>query len=153
MSIRRIVMLALGVVLAGCHDRHPPNILLIVADTLRADRLATYGNTEGLTPFIDSLTNGAHVFRHAHAESPWTLPSVATILTSRFASQHGVLKRDSVLPDTEVTLAEVLAAHGYVTGCFTANVLMRPQSGLAQGFDEYRVLVSPGDDRKPNAGV
>jgi len=63
------------------------------------------------------------------------------------------VKRDSVLPDTELTLAEVLTAHGYATGAFTANVLMRPQSGLAQGFDEYRVLVSPGDDRKPTAGI
>ena len=58
----------------------------------------------------EELATRAHVFRHAHAESPWTLPSVASILTSRFASQHGVVKRDSVLADSEHYTAELIDA-------------------------------------------
>jgi arylsulfatase A-like enzyme len=118
----------------------PPHVVVIVADTLRADRLGVYGCTLGLTPFLDSYAARGVVFQRAYTASPWTLPSVATLFTSRFPSQHGVVAHDSVLPESELTLAEVLRTRGYATAAFSANGLMRPQGGLGQGFDVFDIL-------------
>ena len=117
-----------------------PNILLVVVDTLRADRLEAYGSHKGLTPFVDSLAERGNVFLHAYAQSSWTLPSVASLFTSRYPSQHGVTSFDSILPDVETTLAEALRQRGYATGGFAANDLISAANGYAQGFDEFGVF-------------
>jgi arylsulfatase A-like enzyme len=138
-------------VCVGC--RHPappppPNVLLVVVDTLRADRLGCYGNHDGLTPFLDSLAARGHLFRRAYAASSWTNPSVASLMTSRYQSQHGVIAFNSVLSDDEVTVAEALHAAGYTTGGFSANGLIGPLLGYGQGFDVYRAhWVQPDEDR------
>ncbi len=118
-------------------------MLLLVADTLRADRLGAYGNTRGLTPFLDSLAERSYVFHDAYAQSPWTSPSVASLLTSRYPSQHGFLDFASLLAGEERSLAEVLAEGGHATAGFTANTLLSRKRGFAQGFDTYRVLATP----------
>src|SRR5262249_24603763 len=91
--------------LSACRSTpsRPPNIVLIVVDTLRADRVGCYDPERRLTPFIDSLARHAYVFRHAYAQSSWTNPSIATILTSRYQSQHGIVSFESNLADNEVT--------------------------------------------------
>jgi arylsulfatase A-like enzyme len=134
-----------------------PNLLLVVVDTLRADRLGAYGNTRGLTPFLDSLAARGTVFRRAYAQSSWTNPSIASLFTSRFPSEHGVVANPRLRPapaDDEVTLAELLREHGYATGAFVANsgmpgVADDPRTaeepiegaGFGQGFEVYRVRV------------
>ena len=142
--MRRLLALCIVAVgeLVGCSraTAPPPNVLLVVIDTLRADRLGTYGGTRGLTPFLDSLAGGAYVFHQAYAQSSWTNPSVASVLTSRFPSQHGVVKFDSRLADSEISVAEVLKDHGYSCGAFLANGLLASRFGFAQGFDEFRAL-------------
>jgi arylsulfatase A-like enzyme len=142
-------LLAIVVCAAAVFSRTaPPNIVLIVIDTLRADRLGANGNGRGLTPFIDSLAARGYVFRNAYAQCSWTNPSVASIMTSRFQSQHGIVAFESVLADSEVTLAEVLKQRGYVTGFFSANGLLAKKFGFAQGYDEFQsLLVRPGDGR------
>jgi arylsulfatase A-like enzyme len=131
----------------GCaRERAAPNILLIVVDTLRADRLGAYGNRRGLTPFIDELAARAYVFRHAYAQSSWTNPSVASLLTSRYQSQHGIITFESVLAESELTLPEILEQRGYMTGFFCANGLISKRMGFAQGYDAFRsILVKETD--------
>lgn len=137
--------------------RERPNLLLIVIDTLRADRLGSYGNQRGLTPFLDSLAARGTVFRRAYAQSSWTNPSVASLFTSRFPSEHGVTAppRNRPAPaDGEVTIAELLRDHGYATGAFVANAGMPGLSddprradepienaGFGQGFEAYRLNI------------
>jgi arylsulfatase A-like enzyme len=133
-------ILAVLLVLAGCGmsaPARPPNVLLIVIDTLRADRLGCYGNPDGLTPFIDALAARGTLFRRAYAPSSWTNPSVASLFTSRWQSQHNIVEYGSVLGEAEVTLAETLRAAGYVTGGFLANGLLAPKYGFNRGFDAY----------------
>ena len=125
-------------IVAGCGRKPPPHVILIVVDTLRADRLGAYGSQRGLTPFLDQLAHRGTVFRNAYAASSWTCPSVASLFTSRYPSQHKVIALDSRLPDSEVTLAEILAARGYVTLGFTANMLLGDSLGYAQGFREWK---------------
>jgi arylsulfatase A-like enzyme len=127
--------------LGGCGSHGRPNLLVVLVDTLRADRLGAYGSTAGLTPFLDSLAARGHVVRLAYAQSSWTAPSVASLLTSRYQSQHGVVALDSVLADAEVTLPEVLQEAGYATAGYSANAVIGPKLGYAQGFGAFRAFL------------
>ena len=128
---------------AGCaKSQPPPNIVLIVVDTLRADRIGAAGNPRAITPFIDSLAARGYVFHNAYAPSSWTNPSVASILTSRYQSQHGIVTFESVLADSELTLPEVLKARGYTTGFFCANGLIAKRMGFSQGYDKYSSILT-----------
>src|SRR5262245_46845222 len=100
----------LGLAVAACRGTRqpPPNVVMIVVDTLRADRLGAYGNRRGLTPFLDSLAQRGVLFDNASAPSSWTVPSVASLLTSRYPSQHHVVTFGSRLAEEEVTFAERL---------------------------------------------
>ena len=155
-AVRRQRSCLIGLCLAGCATLStcaappPPNILLLVVDSLRADRLDFYRTGRELTPFLASLATHATVFWNAYAQSSWTLPSVASLWTSRYQSQHRVLGFNSGLAESEDTLAEVLKQHGYVTACFSANVLLA-KSGFAQGFDHYKYF--PNADQSGPAPV
>jgi arylsulfatase A-like enzyme len=135
-----ILTLALA---AGCAPPAPPkdapNLLLIVADTLRADRLGCYGSTRGLTPFLDELATRSTVFHRAYAQSSWTEPSVGSLFTSRFPGQHGATFWHSSLAPGARTLAEVLHAHAYDTGGWSGNSLIAPRGGFARGFDYFHL--------------
>lgn len=121
----------------------PPNVILVVVDTLRADRVGVYGNTRGLTPFIDELATRGTVFANAYAPSSWTVPSVASLFTSRYPTQHQVTTIDAKLAEAEITLAEKLDAGGYQTGGFTANYRLWETLGYGQGFQRWQVMMSP----------
>jgi arylsulfatase A-like enzyme len=114
-----------------------PNLLVILVDALRADRLGAYGSTRGLTPFLDSLAARGVVFQHAYSAAPWTNASVASLFTSRHVWQHGVTSPGAVLADSEVTVAEALRDHGYATAARTANFLIGQSNGFTQGFASY----------------
>jgi arylsulfatase A-like enzyme len=133
----------------------PPNMVVILVDTLRADRLGVYGNQRGLTPFMDELASRGTVFTNAYAPSSWTCPSVASLFTSRFASQHGVNDFDAKLADSEVTFAEVLTDRGYVAGGFSANLRMQGTYGYGQGFAEWHAYMGSHDGNgiKPRGKV
>src|SRR5262249_56902134 len=111
-----------------------------------ADRLGSYGSKRGLTPFLDSLAARGIVFQHAYAQSSWTNPSVASLFTSRFQSQHGVVGFASRLPESEITLAEALHGAGYATAAFSGNGLIGRNVGFDQGFDEYQALWQSAPD-------
>jgi arylsulfatase len=147
MPVRPGLALVALLALAACGGRRPPDIVVVVVDTLRADRLGCYGSGQGLTPFLDSLAARGHLFRHAYAQSSWTNPSVASLLTSRYQSQHGVVAFGSVLAADELTLPEVLQQAGYATGAFSANGVLAGKLGYQQGFDVYHAhLVHRSDE-------
>jgi arylsulfatase A-like enzyme len=126
----------------GCEGRtRTPNILVVVADTLRADRIGAYGNTRGLTPFLDSLAARGFVFHNAIATSCWTNPSIASLFTSRYPWQHGTVSLTGVLAQSEATLTELLRAQGYLTAGWSANPLLWIKGGWDQGFDHYEAPV------------
>jgi arylsulfatase A-like enzyme len=68
-----------------------PNIVLIVADILRSDRLPFYGYDRIKTPFLSDLAARSILFQHAWSTAPWTAPARASIFTSLYPFQHGVM--------------------------------------------------------------
>ncbi|QDU66048.1 sulfatase [Engelhardtia mirabilis] len=135
----------------------PPSILLVVCDTLRRDALGAYGATAASatrpgTPHIDDLATRAQRFDAAFSAAPWTLPSVAAILTGRPTREHGARNAgegkltgiDPGLP----TLAGILGQAGYRTGAVVTNPYLAPSFGLGRGFDDYVHLREPGRGRK-----
>lgn len=120
----------------------PPNILLIVVDTLRADHVGLYGHERETTPNLDRLAADGSFFRRAYAQSSWTLPSMTSLLTGLLPHRHGVgrdpdvARRFGRLAPEIPTLAEQLLAVGYATGAIVNNVFLAPEFGLQRGFGE-----------------
>ena len=107
------------VVITSCRGRaERPNIVLVIVDTLRADALGCYGSPEGLTPNIDRLAAGGVRFDRLVAQASWTAPSIATILSSRYPSEHGEGARRLAVGVDPVTIAETFARRGYRTAAF-----------------------------------
>ncbi|MFO0984527.1 MAG: sulfatase [Planctomycetota bacterium] len=111
----------------------PALILMIVIDTLRHDHVGGE-----LTPVLNALARRSLVFANARTTSSWTGSSVASMFTSRFPTEVGVLARDDVLGPTAVTLAEALRAGGnYECAGITTNTNAGDKLGIAQGFDSF----------------
>ncbi len=122
---------------SSTQTKPPRGIILISLDTLRADHLGIYGYHRNTSPSIDAFAKESIVFEHAVVQSPWTLPSHMSIMTSLYPSFHGVTKRTERLADEHVTLAELLREGGYRTAAFTDGGYMRAVFGFNQGFDFY----------------
>ena len=146
-SIPLSISILLGLGLAGC-DSSPQvpvikrDIFLLVVDTLRVDHLSLYGYERPTSPHLDRLAESAIVFEDVVATAPWTLPSVASVLTSLYPGVHGVRASahaegmTALRPEVE-TLAEVLAREGYRTAAIQTNPwLVDDAHGIARGFEE-----------------
>lgn len=113
------------------------NVVLIVLDTLRADHLGTYGYERPTSPEIDRLGREGVVFEHAVAQGPWTKPSVVSLLTGRYAHEHGVRAEHDALGADVDTLTRTLQSHGFHTAAFTSNPWVTPEFGFDNGFDHF----------------
>ena len=114
-----------------------PNIVLIVADTLRADHLGVYDYLRPTSPNLDAWAEGGVVFQRAYSTSSYTPPGVAGIMTSRFPSELGIVSINSHLPDDVPTLAQVLSDRGFLTAAFIGNYVLRRKTGFYRGFQVY----------------
>ncbi len=115
----------------------PVDVLIITIDTLRADSLEPYGAIDTLTPNIARFAEQAVVYESATTPITVTRPAHGSIFTGLYPDQHGVLHNGYVLPDEELTLAEILKGQGYQTAGFVGVRLLGLPSGLGQGFDEF----------------
>ena len=111
------------------------NILIIVVDTLRADRMSLYGYHRPTTPYISRLAEHALVVDGAISHSPWTLPSMATLFTSTYESVHQLSMHptknsvSSLSPDF-MTMAEYFRERGYRTAAITTQPWVSPDTGF-----------------------
>jgi arylsulfatase A-like enzyme len=123
----------------GCsRPAAPPNLILIIVDTLRADQLGVYGGPEGVSPEIDGLAAGGIRFARVIAPCTWTRPSIGAMLTSRHPRALGLYEESQeMLADRFPTLAEALRARGYATLGVTANPNINSYFGFDRGFDAY----------------
>lgn len=141
---------------AGCRinvpsssSERPPNIVVYLADTLRADHLSAYGYGIDTSPGLVEFAREGVVFEQAYSHAPWTKPSVASLFTgvrplvhrasiSSWDFEHLMQQQVQTLRPKFQTLAEALKAQGYSTGYFLTNPHSQKEFGFAQGFDHYR---------------
>ena len=112
------------------------NLLFVVLDTVRKDRLGPYGHERETTPTLDRFAQGATVFESAVAPAPWTLPVHASLFTGRYPSHHEATQESPYL-EADRTLATLLGAAGYDTACYSSNAWITPYTGLTDGFDDH----------------
>jgi arylsulfatase A-like enzyme len=130
-----------SLLLGGCTREAPPDLIVIVVDTLRADHLGCYGYGRPTSPNLDQFAADGILFENAFAQSSWTSPSIASLFTSLYPSAHGVTTFASALPAALPTMAEVLQRQGFKTSGLSANfVHIIKRKGFARGFDTFAEL-------------
>jgi arylsulfatase A-like enzyme len=139
--------------IGGDNGATQPNIIVFLADTLRADHLGCYGYPSETTPFLDELAQEGVVFEQYVSSSTWTKPALGTMFTGVPPRVHqanidsGIdinanapqKNQVQILKDRFITLAETLRELGYSTGYLQANVHGRLEAGYGQGFDFSRI--------------
>jgi arylsulfatase A-like enzyme len=145
--------LAVSTVLAARPALRPPNVVLILIDTLRRDHLPVYGYAKDTAPFLRELAARGVVFDAAHSVSAWTPPAAASLFTSLYPFEHGVVrgvalaKRQERLKGVEIELArlphaaetipEALRRRGYSTWAIAENPNITVEMGFDQGFQNF----------------
>jgi arylsulfatase A-like enzyme len=112
-------------------------VVVVVIDSLRADHLHHAGDPRPLSPRLDLLAAQATRFSQAHAASPWTTPSVMSLLTGLVPASHHVDKNDRALAAGVQTLAERLQSAGYATAAVMPALTLADHFGFDRGFDEF----------------
>ena len=133
---------------APAHVRH---VVLVTIDTLRADRLGSYGHTAARTPAFDTLARHGTRFARAYATAPITLPSHATILTGRYPPGHGARHNGMAMNAGLPTLQASFKQAGFETAAFVSAFPLDRRFGLDRGFDAYDDELPRGaDGRRQN---
>ncbi len=125
---------------ASSPDGRPPNIVVYLVDTLRADHLGAYGYERPTSPFLDAMSTEAVIFDDAMAQSGWTKTSVASILTGLAPRAHGMFDRNDSFSPEAVTMQKLLGQHGYQTYAVVTNINLTSRFGFDIGFDTHEFL-------------
>ncbi len=139
------------------------NIVFLVIDTLRADHLPFYGYDVDTAPFLSSLASKSVVFENAFSASSTTAPAMASVFTSVYPSQHGVVmgmqatKRlvqmqnksyqdlsINKIPANLLTLGEMMKERGFKTYGVADNLNIDHQIGYIEGFDRFQTFPYEG---------
>ncbi|OPL17948.1 MAG: hypothetical protein AVO35_07250 [Candidatus Aegiribacteria sp. MLS_C] len=119
-----------------------PSVVLVIIDTLRADHLSCYGYRRDTSPVLDSLAEAGVMMENVTAQSSWTLPATASIMSGQTPVSHGagmdvptgrVFGMDPEMP----LLAMVMNDNGYATAGFFNVYLLSGDFGFHRGFDLF----------------
>ena len=129
----------------GAVSKNDFNIVLITIDTLRVDHLSCYGYEHNTSPNMDNIADRWIIYKNAIAPCSWTAPSMASLFTSLYPINHGVIhgvfykpkEAKHIISDELITLAEILKAHGYTTFGVSSNLQLNKKRGFAKGFDYF----------------
>lgn len=132
--------------LSELRERGDTNVVFMLIDTLRADRLGIYGYERPTSRIIDAAARHGVVFENVLSGSTWTKTSMASLWTGTHPVRNGILRYQHVLPDEAVVPAELFKEAGYRTYGIWRNGWVEPNFGFSQGFDVY-VKPLPGAQR------
>ena len=140
------------------HERNDLNLLFVLIDTLRADRLSAYGYARETSPNLDKLAATGLRFAEHMSQSSWTKCSMASLWTGLYPIRTGVTRSPQGLPDEAQMPAEIIREAGFRTAAIWRNGWISPTFGFSQGFEVYhspRSAPSPKLVRKekPTLGV
>jgi len=130
---------------AGGRTSGRPNVVVIVSDALRADRLGCYGAARVKTPNLDALAARGVRANTMYASASWTVPTTASLFTGLYPGSHGLQTYHDRLRDDAVTIASVFHDAGYATGGFSGNPILTAHAGFDAGFQVW----DPEIDRSP----
>lgn len=115
-----------------------PDIIFIVLDTQRADRLGCYGHERPTSPNLDRFAAEGTLFEQAVSPAQWTIPSHASLFTGLYPTSHGVTQSSQSLSASRPHLAEVMKKLGYETVGFCNNPLVGVlNNGFKRGFQTF----------------
>jgi arylsulfatase A-like enzyme len=133
-----LVVLSVGAILLGrlASGPHRPNIVLIVWDTVRGDRVSVNGYPHPTTPRLEELAADGVTFRWCFTPAPWTPPAHASLFTGLLPRSHGLREGMGDRIRTGIPLlAQTLQEAGYETVSVPANPLLSDVTGLNAGFE------------------
>lgn len=133
-------------------ERDDLNVIFILVDTLRSDRLGIYGYERDTSRFMDDLGKHGIIFKHVIAQSSWTKSSMASLWTATNPRKNGILRFNHSLPEDALFPAEVFQQAGFRTAGIWRNGWVAPNFGFGQGFDTYVKPVSSPERRKLQRG-
>ncbi|MEZ4281492.1 MAG: sulfatase [Myxococcota bacterium] len=118
-------------------DRKDLNVLFILTDTLRAQRLHAYGYARETSPTFDYMASTGVRFARHLAQSSWTKCSMASLWTGLYPQRTGVLRSPHATPEGARMPAEILREAGFRTAGLWRNGWVAPSFGFSQGFEVY----------------
>jgi arylsulfatase A-like enzyme len=134
--------------LLALRERSDLNVLFVLVDTLRADRLGSYGYERDTSPNLDALAATGIRFAQQVSQSSWTKCSMASLWTGLYPVRSRVLRAYDVLsPDARMP-AEIFQEAGFRTAAIWRNGWIAPNFGFSQGFEIY---LSPRSERRRRA--
>ena len=104
-------------------ERDDLNVIFILIDTLRADRLGAYGYERATSPNMDALAARGIRFGEVESQSSWTKTSMASLMTARYPERTGIMRAEDALPDEAVLPSEIFSDEGYKTAGVWRNGL------------------------------
>ncbi|MBZ0288890.1 MAG: sulfatase, partial [Anaerolineae bacterium] len=134
--------------------RKQPNVLFVVLDTQRRDRLSAYGAARETSPNLGKFAAQSTVFERAVAAAQWTVPSHMSMFTGLYPGTHQVTQANGQLSGAYPALAEILRGAGYHTVAFCNNPLVGVlNNGLQRGFERFYNYASaapfrPAEERR-----
>lgn len=153
-----VALLSAAMCLPGCDrsERAVPadtvrHVLLVTIDTLRADRVGSYGYAAARTPAMDALALRGARFTRAYATAPITLTSHASLLTGRYPPGHASRHNGLAMRGDVPSIAVAFETAGFDTGAFVSAFPLDRRFGLTRGFDAYDDELPRGaDGRRAN---
>ena len=122
------------------------NVVFLVLDSLRTDRVSAYNDSVDFTEHIDALADSSIVFEKAVTQAPWTLPSHASMFTGQYPWDHRTTQARSYATGDEETFIGQLGEEGYTTGAITPNVWITPHKGMTSDFDTVENFLGSADN-------
>ncbi len=113
------------------------NVLLILVDTLGAKHTSPYNQQLTTSPALKDFAARSLVFKNAYSVAPWTKPSISSMFTSLYPSQHKADRLYVPLDKKYQTLPERMQAKGFKTVGYVSHVMLSEKNGFAQGFNDF----------------
>ncbi len=146
-----VVLVVVAAFLLWPRPGTPRYVFLICLDAVRPDHLGCYGYTRATSPRIDQLAGEGALFEDAITQAPWTLPSIATVLSSTFPCQHGARRTEGTrvaYGGVPLNFVETLNSHGFETSLFTGGLTLNGKVPAAELSEAALDWLSERLDRK-----
>ena len=124
----------------------PKNVVFLVLDSLRKDRLSVYNDEIEFTDALQALADDAVVFDDAVTQAPWTLPSHASMFTGLYPWEHGTTHARSYFDGSHETYLSEFVDAGYDTAAITSNIWITPHKGMTDDFDYVENFLGTADN-------